>query len=232
MSGGVYLFCASDAEGLGAGPPLAAWGAEPIEALPFPPVVLWIQPLPTAPERTAESVLTHHRAVEAVWRRAPAVAPMRFGQWFRDAGALEEALEPRVADLARDLEAVRGAGEHLVRLREATPAPDPALREPVVSGGAGRGRAHLEALAARERSRRDREARARAVAAKLAGAVGTLARQERVEPLYEDGLVSVAHLVAREDEAAYADAVEIFVRSRGELVASRGGPWPPYSFVS
>ena len=232
MSGGVYLFCASDAEGLGIGPPLAGWGAEPIEALPFPPLVLWIQPLPAAPARTAESVLTHHRVVAEAWRRAPAVAPMRFGQWFRDAAALEEALEPRVADLARDLETVRGAGEHVVRLREAAPAQDPPLHEPATSGGAGRGRAHLETLAARERRRREREARARAVAAELAAAVGTLARRERVEPLEEEGLVSVAHLVAREDEAEYADAVDAFLGGRSDLRASRGGPWPPYSFVS
>ena len=232
MSGGVYLFCASDAEALGTGPPLAGWGAEPVEALPVPPLVLWIQSLSAAPERTAESVLTHHRVVEEAWRRAPAVAPMRFGQWFRDAAALEEALEPRVGDLARDLETVRGAGEHVVRLREAAPAQEPPLREPAVSGGAGRGRAHLEALAARDRRRREREARARAVAAELSVAVGTLARRERVEPLHEEGLVSVAHLVAREDEAAYAAAVETFVGGRGELEASRGGPWPPYSFVS
>lgn len=228
---GLYLFCATGDEGLSPGPSLAGWAGEPVEALPFPPLVLWIQPLRAAPERSAESVLTHHRVVDEAWRRAPALAPMRFGQWFRDREALREALEPRLAGLAEDLESVRDAGEHVVRLSEVAP---PAEAEPTEARteGAGRGRAHLEALAARERSRRAREERARAVAAELARSVGTLARDERVEPLHGEGLVSVAHLVARADEGAWAEAVEAFVDDHPELDAVRGGPWPPYSFVS
>lgn len=259
---GVYLFCAGPSGGLTPGPPLAGYGAEPLEALPLSPLVLWIQPLRQPPARTAEAVLTHHRVVEEAWRRTSALAPMRFGHWFRDRPALVRALEPRVQELGTALERVKGAGEHAVRVAEVegeAPMEGPreaatraSMRSPAdapseepraangtpaettgrASAGSAPGRAYMEALALRERRWHEREARGRRVAAELAEGLDALIRDERVEPLREGGLVSVAHLVDRQAEEAYAAAVDAFAADRPALRVVRGGPWPPYSFVS
>ncbi|MBW3535659.1 MAG: GvpL/GvpF family gas vesicle protein [Gemmatimonadetes bacterium] len=227
---GVYLFCVAPSGARAPGPALAGYGGEPIQAISLSPLVLWIQPLRTPPPRTADSVLTHHRVVEEAWRTASALAPMRFGQWFRDREALAEALEPRLEALAAGLERVRGAGEHAVRIAEAERAPTGAAAEAPEADTPGR--AHMEALARRERRWLERAARGRELAEDLAARLGALVRDQRVEPLREGGMVSVAHLVERTAEEAYADAVDRFAAERRSLRVVRGGPWPPYSFVS
>lgn len=232
-AGGVYLFCVTPAGDAGPGASLAAFADHPVGILSLPPLHLWIQPLPQAPTRSQASVLVHHRVVHAAWRSASSVAPMRFGQWFRDREALLAAVRPRIEALTGALERLRGTGENAVRLvgPEGETAPHPASEGGTAPEGAGPGRTHLETLALRERARRAREAEARELAGALAAAVGPWTLDERVEPLEAGGLVSVAHLVRRSDEAGYAAAVDAFASAHPALRVVRGGPWPPYSFV-
>ncbi len=173
--------------------------------------------------------MRHHRIVEAVWRREGAVAPFRFGEWFRDRDGLLDALEPRREALAAALELVAGAGEHAVRIVGPAGATEAG---PTGAGpGGGPGRAYLEAAARRRHAEEGREERGRELAARLGQRVEGLVRDERVHPLQAGGLVSVAHLVEREMEARYGAAVEGFAAEHPELRVVRGGPWPPYSFM-
>ena len=234
---GYYLYCVTRPDNA-PGPTLAGMSGNEVRSLGREGLVLWAEPADRRPEVTVETIRTHHRVVEAAAAEGP-VLPLRFGQWVEDAGAAEEALS-RSGDLYREgLERVEGAVEVGVRIGDpdARPLPEPASAVESRAGGdgnaaPGRGRAYLEALRERERERDRREERGRSLARELAAELGPVVRAERLgTPEAEGDLVSVAHLVDREDLDRHEEAVEDFRQRHPGLRIVRNGPWPPYSFT-
>jgi hypothetical protein len=137
--------------------------------------------------------------------------------------------------LAAALDHVAGGVEFGVRIVEPAPTDGPLAASAAADAAEPRplgGRAYLRALAEVHGQRRERLRRRDRVLGALREEVGGLAREERVHDIAAPGLVSVAHLVARSDEARYHQVVRHFSRRRPELGIHVTGPWPPYSFTS
>jgi hypothetical protein len=200
-----------------------------LEGLVLHSLTLWIRSAPQPPAPTLEEVRAHHAIVADAWSRFPAVLPVRFGEWFATRGELMTAVEPKVPEYESALTRVAGMGEFSIRIL------DPALAEAAgpEPATATRGTAYLRAALERTRARERAEARGRSVAAQLREALGSMIRDERIEPLPSPhGLVMVAHLIAREREAEYEAAAARFAESARELRFLRTGPWPPWSFTT
>jgi hypothetical protein len=222
---GVLLLCILPAPAV-PGTQLAHVTGQPVEGLTVPPLSLWIRSAeqPRAPD--LEEVRAHHRIVEAAWKAHPAVLPVRFGQWFATAAELEAAVRDRVETYAAALERVRGRGEFSIRVL------DPAVREPASAGSAASGTEYLRGAAGRARHRAALDARGREVAGELSTALGALVKDGRVAPLPSPhGLAEIAHLVERADEIEYQRALEAFTAARPELLFTRTGPWPAWTFA-
>ena len=205
----------------------AALPAAPVEALPLPPLTLWIRPAAHAPAATLEDVRAHHEIVAGAWSAFPAVLPVRLGQWFATPAALAAAVEPRVDAYLAALDRVRDAGEFSIRIVE------PGRVEPGPAEAGGSGTAYLKAAAERARRRAEDEKRGRRVAGQLAERLSGLLKGERVDPLpTAHGLATVAHLVARAREEEYRAAVDAFAAERPDLRLLRTGPWPAWSFTA
>lgn len=190
---------------------------------------VWASPAPAPPRASVEVARAHHEVIAAAMDGATPV-PLRFGQWVKDEDALRAATADRAAPWRAELEALAGTAEFGVRVLD--PRLAGAARDVRPAAGVS-GRAYLEALAGRDAERTRRTAAGAAVAAALATRLGALVLRARTEPLATaHGLVSIAHLVDRTDEAAYRDAVAAAARDFGELRLFTSGPWPPYSFVS
>jgi hypothetical protein len=69
------------------------------------------------------------------------------------------------------------------------------------------------------------------VAADLRSFLGDRIRDQKVRPGGGEGLVAIAHLVARHDTGGYSDAIGTFSDRHPDLSFVTSGPWPPYGFV-
>lgn len=190
-------------------------------------IVLWASRLEARPSPSLDRIRRHNEVVEAAMGEAGSPVPIRFGEWFPTREELLQEVGEREEAYARSLEAVRGAVELGVRIT------DPARRpEAAPDLNARTGREYMEGLARTHAEARAGEERGRRLGEALASHLGPLARRQRVEHLpAEEGLVSVAHLVDREDVERYRRAVAEFADGCGELRFRVSGPWPPYSFV-
>lgn len=233
---GLYLYGVTR-PGNAPGPTLAGMGGTEVGFLRLAGLSVWTEAMEHEPEASLEAVRNHHRVVEAAAGGGP-VLPLRFGQWVPDAAAVEEALGPRRNAYEDALERVEGAVEIGLRILD----PDlPPAREPLAAqtgpgdgeaSAPGRGRAYLEALRERERSRSERHRRGRELAREISTELGALLRGERIEgPSGEGDLVSVAHLVRRDDLERHENAVRGFRERHPRLRVVTSGPWPPYSFT-
>lgn len=224
---GLYLYCVGEA----AHPePRAVEGLEggAVRALDASGLRTWVSELPGAPSASLERVRAHNTVVEAATKERTAL-PMRFGQWFASETELREVVAERRERLERRLERVRGAMEFGVRVL------DPERGDATGSGAEApdrsSGRAYLEGLARREEETEKTRVRGAEVAAELRSFLGPLIRDHRVRPGGADGIVAIAHLVARHDTGAYSDRVHTFTDRRSDLRFVISGPWPPYGFA-
>lgn len=225
---GLHLYCVTAS---GIAPPVGLCGVDgaPVLAVALDGVSVWASSAAAAPRASVAGVRAHHAVVEAAMDAATPV-PLRFGQWLADEAALRAATRDRVADWAEELRTLVGTAEYGVRVLD--PRLPPAARDVRPAAGVS-GRAYLEALAGRDAERARRTAAGTAVAAALDDRLGTLVRRTRTEPLATaHGLVSIAHLVVRSDEAAYRAALSDAAQRFAELRLVPSGPWPPWSFVA
>jgi hypothetical protein len=228
---GLYLYCFTP-PGTLPGPDLAGFGTDSISGIPLTGFTLWVERLGACPVASVEATLRHHAVVERAWTRAPACLPVRFGQWFRTLEQLESSVDERRTELEAALAWVAGAGEHGLRIVDPEePTPRETASRPAAPRAAS-GRAYLEAARDRVHRREGRELRARSLAESLEAALGDSIRAQRADPLAEgQGLVTVAHLVARERAEQYAARVTAFEKEQYRLRFIGTGPWPPYSFT-
>jgi hypothetical protein len=163
---------------------------------------------------TAEALQHQHAVVAALMDRTDALLPARFGSSLGEA-SLREAIAKREASLVEALALVRGRRQMTIRVfgeREADASADRRLS----------GTEYLKAL----------QARAHHVPPEVTAirrAIGGLAAAERVEPGERGLRVTVFHLVATGDLAAYGERA-----GRLDLLphqARVSGPWAPFAFA-
>lgn len=232
MDDGCYVYCVVAPERR---PPPDLVGLEDraVRRLTSGPVALWVSELDARPSPSLERIRRHNEVVEAAMTESDSPVPMRFGQWFASRTELLEEVGERRESYARALESFRGAVELGVRVVDPARAP---ARDSPGTADPGRaydtGREYMEELRRSHAEERSAEEAGRRVAEELAEHLGPVARRQRVETLPpEEGLVSLAHLVAREDEERYRRKVAGFGRRRSDLRLRVSGPWPPYSFA-
>lgn len=221
---GLYLYCVG-APGHPAPEGVSGIDGAPTAARETAGLSAWVSELKAAPTPTLERIREHNRVVERACDERTAL-PLRFGQWFADAAALEASVRDRLDDLRRGLEKVAGALEMGVRII------DPAQARAAEPPDRSTGRAYLEALARREGAAKEARDRGDAVARSLTERLIGLVRDARVRPLGSGaGLAAVAYLVPRHDIGSYESAVHDFAARHEDLRFLFSGPWPPYGFA-
>lgn len=204
---------------------LAGIDGAPVRSRAVAGLLGWVSELESAPSASLDRIREHNRVVERACDERT-VLPLRFGQWFPDAAALDESVRDRLDDLRRGLARVEGAMEMGVRVV------DPAHTVEDAPPDRSTGRAYLEALARREGAAKEARARGETVAREMAASLDGLVRDVRVRPLGSaSGLVAVAYLVARHDIGSYQAAVGDFAARHKRLGFLFSGPWPPYGFA-
>jgi hypothetical protein len=153
--------------------------------------------------------------------------PARFGQTFADEGALRCTLDERREGIEAGLARVRGAVEMTVRLLL-----DPATPVAADRPAAKSGREYMAWLRARHRVVEEAQQRAGFLQARVAQAVGGLARAEARSGASASGnSATISHLVACGDVTRYRHLVHELTEREPELRLMLSGPWAPYSFA-
>jgi hypothetical protein len=178
-----------------------------------------------------EGISAHHGVVAAAVS-STTVLPIRFGSWAPDRAALARRIEESRDDLEVALASAVGRVEMGVTVDDVA-APSRPGGPNRVAGAHVNGRAYMRALsqwyAIRHERRRTQDEAVAEIARHLEGSI----QETRVR--YQDAptLVSVAHLIDREDEPRY----RALLANLAALPEYAGrvhvtGPWPPYSFAT
>lgn len=231
-----YLYCLLGA-GSDAPPTLAGVAGAPVRALGAGSLVAWVSDLasPGAPAATPEHAAAHDAVSQAAVLRGDDVVPARFGQWFESDAACLSVLSRREPAVLRALAHVRGCVERrvIVPLRageHGATASEAAGRAPQTGGG--RGREYLAQL--RGEQQREWNVQQRAGTAlglidqRMAAHVRDTSHWLSMLPA---ATLTIAHLVARGSDAAYAAEIESVLVDEPLRAAVVTGPWAPYSFT-
>jgi hypothetical protein len=224
---GVYAYCVLPA---GVRPPVGLSGLDErsVAAYDIDGLTIWASDADAPPALDLDRVSRHHEVVQAALGEA--VVPLRFGGWHPDLAALTDRIRESSSQLAAALRRVRGRVELGIRIVAARVEPDAQVIAPK-TGDESSGRAYLRALSRRRSTRLQRRREQSEVARRLQAHLGDMAVEQRVHYLSPPELITVAHLIAREDEPRYRERAAGFARDvQQELVVHVTGPWPPYSF--
>jgi hypothetical protein len=227
---GVYPYCVVSA---GRHPPagLTGIGGRPVRGYDVGPFTVWASEEEVAPPVDLEGISTHHGVVSAAVAATTAL-PVRFGSWAPSTAVLATRIEENRENLEAALASAAGRIEMGVAVDDAGVVP----AQPVptrVSGAYTDGRAYLRALSESYSLRHERRTKQEAVAAEIGRRLEALTHEVRVRYTDPPSLISVAHLIGREDEGRYRSLLADLAASRdyaGRMHVT--GPWPPYSFAS
>jgi hypothetical protein len=177
-----------------------------------------VSTLERAPQRASlDDIRAHDHALQSVVHHGSTAAAVRFGQTFPSDGDIRKHVAESGARVARLLDTYDGCVEMRLLLSRVPDGDAP----PAESSGApsGPGRAYLEHL---------RESGQRLKGLALAAAIGPIVMAEKVEEIPGGRGVVFSHLIRREDENAYREAVAAIPSlSEGRVV----GPLALYSFA-
>ncbi len=187
------------------------------------------------PAATAENLLRHETAVEAVCASGEAL-PVRFGTVLADEEAVTGALATQYATLRNDLRRVGGKFEMGVTAlwRPATAHSDAPALGPDAAPADGRpGLAYLRARQAEHRRTESLREQARILARAVDAALRPLALEchRGLCPSERLALRDV-YLLERERIGAFEGAFDEVRKQHQEVRLLLSGPWPPYSFVT
>lgn len=223
---GVYLYCAIPTGAVSC-EGVAGIGDCSVLSLAEDTLEYWYSRIAGRPEPSIEGIRQHNAVVEAAVTEQITPLPIRFGQWFEN----EQHLREQVAGLktlhAQQLHTFRGALEFGLRIIDPREPAEP-LSQPTTAAG---GREYL--LALRDRQNPRLGPLAEDVSAQVEARFGGIVRDGKIEPLRtRHGVISAAHLVPREQFAAWHHAVDALRQRFPELRFLASGPWPPYSFAA
>ena len=158
-----------------------------------------------------KALRAHDAVTQSAVRAGATIVPTRFPQLFSSDAELRAALARHASEHRATLERLDGCVEmHLLLEIEAQAAPKPSATTP--------GRAYLESL-------RDS---GRVLGLSLRAALGPVVKDETVSPLPRASGAVFCHLIQRDDEKAYRDAVA----TQPSLSEARiVGPLALYSFA-
>lgn len=215
--------------GIGGAPirALVSEGARSIEA--------WVATLDDAVLRVTGRALTvqallHNEIVTAALTTGRTPAPARYGSRYPDDAACIADLGRRASALITLLDQVAGMVEISVLLVPIQPPLPRASDVRPASDAPEAGRRYLEALRARTRAEERHRAAAAAAADRVRDALARLVADE-VQQLTPTGVLSMAHLVRREQVAEYRRALQA-VMPGDDFRLVVGEARAPYSFAS
>lgn len=189
---------------------------------------VWVTLHPAPVAASADAARLHDAVVRAALTQQVTPVPLRFGQSFSTDAAVAEGVQDDAARWQTLLDRFAGRTEYGVRVMTTG---QNAERD-VHAVAAESGREYMASLARKQARAAGRRAEAERIHADLATRVGDLAADERVEHGHGgELLVSLAHLVARADAAAYHAALDAARDAWPGMRILLTGPWPPYSFV-
>src|SRR3954453_17662994 len=163
-----------------------------------------------------QAALVHGGVVESLREQADAVLPVRLGEDFVDEAALTDAVAPRVQELRKRLEAVRGCVEVGVRVVGEVSS---SHEEP--ADGAAYMRMRLEPLRLRN-----------ALEESLHAPLERRARAARVAPFGSAPLMlEASYLVSAAAVDDFAGEAVDLAAAWPRLSVTCTGPWAPYSFT-
>lgn len=217
-------------------PALNGLAGAPVRALRFADDTLeaWVATVDRTTLRAngrvlAELALIHNQVVSAALDSGRTPLPARFGALFSDDASCVRTLNARAPELRANLGRVAGAIEMSVIL--ASPRFGVGERSVVLPARSesSAGRRYLELV--RERARRADQANAatEAVLGQVRFAVQGMVLGEAHERAAQ-GVASIAHLVRRENETRYRNAVES-LETPNDVHVVVAGPRAPYSFA-
>jgi hypothetical protein len=181
------------------------------------------------PEPGAEAIRQHNAVVEAFITEEVTPVPLRFGQWADEAEPLVSAVREKAAWYGERLAAFAGALEFGIRVIQ----PDrPGPARDVRVSPAATGREYMHALRERVAAERASREEIERVRAGIADALAGLVLQEHVEEARTPhGIVTVSHLVARDNFDEYREKTQGLRVRFAEMRFLVSGPWAPYSFA-
>jgi hypothetical protein len=230
---GVHVYCVTAANRV---PPEGLGGVDgaAVHVVTRSGLALWVSTLEHRPAATTDSARAHNRVIEAAMDPAATPVPARFGQWFDTDDAAAARLQQDADHWSALLARLAGHAEWGVRIRglagagAGVPA-DVADVEPARDMQSGT--AYMTELARRIARTDSLRRAADALTAEITRRVGGLVRDTRIEQPAGDGVVSLSHLVAWSDAAAYHTVLRTVGEESHGLHFLFTGPWPPYSFV-
>jgi hypothetical protein len=224
-----YLYCILPAGHDSPLPMPTGVGGAPVRALDTGAITAWVE---SVSDRTVTPTLERVRAHDAVTERALASnvtpLPVRFGQTFDSDDDCRSALAAQQPRLVRDLERVRGMVEMRVLVALT------AARTPDVEGDPGTpGRAYMQQLLRTRAAEQTVQAAAATIRERISTVVRPFVRDEAsVVASSPTAMLTLSHLVARDDVPGYRAAVEgADVGPPAARILVRG-PVAPYQFVS
>ena len=206
--------------------------AAPVRMVDLSGLTVWVSEVATptvvaSPARARD----HDRVVRAALEHETPL-PARFGQVVAGDAELVAALEGRREALEATLAKVDGAVEMTVRMLVPAATDDERPADAPRAGSDATGRRYLERVAARQREERNVRARAAVISERVTSAVGELVRaQSFASAGAGSSLVTLSHLVPRENIEAYRSALLRLRREEPALAIMVSGPWAPYSFT-
>jgi hypothetical protein len=192
----------------------------------------WVSDVPaTSVVASPARARDHDRVVRTALEQETPL-PARFGQVVAGDAELVAALEERRAALEATLAKVDGAVEMTVRMLVPAVTDHVRRAEEPGAGGTASGRRYLERVAAVQREERNLRANAAIISERVTSAVGELVRaQSFARAGAGSSLVTLSHLVPRENVEAYRSALLRLRREDPALALMVSGPWAPYSFT-
>ena len=164
--------------------------------------------------RDIDALRAHDHAIQSVVHHGATAAAVRFGQTFATEGDLRRHVSERAAAIAETLERLDGHVEMRL-LMALEPEPEPAKETEALPPG----RAYLEGLRASNR----------VAGLALRAALGPVVRAEQVEELPRASGVAFSHLIRRDEENQYRDAVAAHPALAQATIV---GPLALYSFAT
>jgi hypothetical protein len=203
-------------------------GGAPARVLHADPVAAWVETVrDRAVTPTIDRVKAHDAVTETALLTGATPLPARFGQTFESDDACVAALRSQEPRLLADLERVRDLVEMRIVIALVLPVDDPAA-----GTDASPGLAYMQRLM----QSRDREQAAHALAGSLReemhGVVGPYVRREAYAVNVSPAILTLSHLVARDDVSSYRAALTGATLATPVARLAVSGPGAPYQFVS